>query len=119
MPGRKERNYGRGSLPEREEGYYCKGALPKRKGGLMQKGLDREGRRVLSQRRLLERDEGDFTRGEGGGSLERWLVREGERDCLKNFRGSKCVLCFFSEFSPRFNKFCLQYDFLWKKPCDI
>ena len=85
----------------------------------MQKGLDRERRRVLSQRRLLERDEGDFTRGEGGGSLERWLVREGERDCLKNFRGSKCVLCFFSEFSPRFNKFCLQYDFLWKKPCDI
>lgn len=56
MPGRKERNYGRGSLPEREEGYYCKGALPKRKGGLMQKGLDGEGRRVLSQRRLLERD---------------------------------------------------------------
>lgn len=63
MPGRKERNYGRGSLLEREEGYYCKGALPKRKGGLMQKGLDREGRRVLSQRRLLERDEGDFTEG--------------------------------------------------------
>lgn len=61
MPGRKERNYGRGSLPEREEGYYCKGALPKRKGGLMQKGLDREGRRVPSQRRLLERVEGDFT----------------------------------------------------------
>ena len=30
MPGRKERNYGRGSLPEREEGYYCKRALPKR-----------------------------------------------------------------------------------------
>lgn len=89
----------------------------------MQKGLDREGRRVLSQRRLLERDEGDFTedacQGGGGGSLERRLVRKGEGDCLKNFRGSKCVLCIFSEFSPRFNKFCLQYDFLWKKPCDI
>ena len=72
MPGRKERNYGRGSLPEREEGYYCKGALPKRKGGLMQKGLDREGRRVPSQRRLLERDEGDFTEdaSQGGGGEE-------------------------------------------------
>ena len=76
----------------------------------MQKGLDREGRRVLSQRRLLERDEGDFTED---------ACQGGEGDCLKNFRGSKCVLCFFSEFSPRFNKFCLQYDFLWKKPCDI
>ena len=70
MPGRKERNYGRGSLPEREEGYYCKGALPKRKGGLMQKGLDREGRRVPSQRRLLERDEGDFTEDASRGGEE-------------------------------------------------
>ena len=86
MPGRKERNYGRGSLPEREEGYYCKGALPKRKGGLMQKGLDREGRRVLSQRRLLERDEGDFTEdaSQGGGG-RRGLT--GKVACQRRGRG--------------------------------
>lgn len=85
----------------------------------MQKGLDREGRRVLSQRRLLERDEGDFTEDacQGGrrGLTGKVACQRRGRDCLKNFRGSKCVLCFFSEFSPRFNKFCLQYDFLWKK----
>ena len=84
MPGRKERNYGRGSLPEREEGYYCKGALPKRKGGLMQKGLDREGRRVLSQRRLLERDEGDFTT-DACQRGRRWLT--GKVACQRRGRG--------------------------------
>ena len=37
------------------------------------------------------------------------------RGLLENFPGSKFLMCFFSEFSPRFNEFCQQYAFLWDK----
>ena len=47
------------------------------------------------------------------------LSEKGKGIVSKICEGQNAYYVSFLNFPPRFNKLCLQYDFLWKKPCDI
>ena len=88
----------------------------------MQKGLDREGRRVPSQRRLLERDEGDFTEdasqggGEEGAHWKGGLSEKGKGIVWKIFEGQNAYYVSFLNFRPGLINSVYNMTFFGKNP---
>ena len=86
----------------------------------MQKGLDREGRRVLSQRRLLERDEGDLTEDacQGGrrGLTRKVACQRRGRGLFEKFSRVKMCIVYFLNFLPGLINSVYNMTFFGKNP---